>query len=994
MSRYCSCTQVRRCLSRSLGYLYNARHVVSLLPFSPAIHLTRWQPFKRIASAHALVPSTRLDTLARRHSSGEGSAPKATEIALGKNDGEHVDREFHENSGFWPASEISDIGKRESLDLGEQLGAEEDIIENEVFMNTNLPLFPPKTKVRKVDLSYINVAKREAGKLVYKLSLATPDTSTFRADRGLRRSLADYMTRLAPWVEKHLTRTTLTPPEESTYFSALRTFRTTAKDELHSRGYVETDLVNWSWILTSRNSAQAVKRYTTLASELRQRGERGLPLFIPLQLLRVKSIDAEGLQAMMGELSYAQPVNGGALKSLDNDMAWDSTSATLLVFRLLRHARLVSVDLYDAIIGLAIKLLNPASLANQETKTSGNHKQRLTQVFNRLLSLLALPTSQNPFRSIVSQQRAQVSLMRHMLVSKPVLPVTREGYRALVKVQLAHKKTESEQSWAHAKSLSWPPWRQDKLGIEEDIEYPGKDSRATKMLRRMTEAGYSHGSWDRIASVYAGWDTDKSPTIQTRQILVGQPMAWLKDRFSKPNDPFERADHEMWTARITATRTVKEAWACFCSYAELTAPEELKSGPYYAMLLRLLARPQKTGTESRVVPGDAKETFAEPNSTREIVYVPRDPPSLEQFYKEMLSHNIRPAGRLLRDLVDHAKSLQEGFGYLADSYYDEVKKDVLLHAEKYDADFIRQTLSRIPDYFFAAFIGLLMRNPTTTTHHASWLRAPCSASSSKNSKSSSQPVAPSSYAIRLLGISQTTYLPAWNAAVATMRWSKKGEIHPKWLSVRRTLRRMVESGVRPDAHTLHGITHLAIEVSLLPSLTGMEAHDVLSTIKLLFPHVAYGHTCKNPDDWLEYAPSRLITCMPEPETLFRLVILLGIHQDLNGISGLLVWINEHADLVERVQDETNFGYTWIQRTLACSRAFLEGSWASNGTEGVRSATGEHIQQAAGVCQAFRWPSTEEVEDVVNSKSTLFGRIGRVVEARTKREGVAASGGDK
>ena len=74
----------------------------------------------------------------------------------------------------------------------------------------------------------------------------------------------------------------------------------------------------------------------------------------------------------------------------------------------------------------------------------------------------------------------------------------------------------------------------------------------------------------------------------------------------------------------------------------------------------------------------------------------------------MISDGVKPVGRLLTELVQHA-DLAKASRYLRDSVHSEVKKDILLHADKYSADQVRGAVNSVPDHFFAAFIAMLVR---------------------------------------------------------------------------------------------------------------------------------------------------------------------------------------------------------------------------------------------------------------------------------------------
>ena len=72
---------------------------------------------------------------------------------------------------------------------------------------------------------------------------------------------------------------------------------------------------------------------------------------------------------------------------------------------------------------------------------------------------------------------------------------------------------------------------------------------------------------------------------------------------------------------------------------------------------------------------------------------------------------IKPGGRLLARLIEQAPTLHNGFGYIQDSSFDEVKKDVLRHClHKYDNDFLELKVDATPPHVVAALVNLLCRS--------------------------------------------------------------------------------------------------------------------------------------------------------------------------------------------------------------------------------------------------------------------------------------------
>ncbi|KAJ5155540.1 hypothetical protein N7492_008343 [Penicillium capsulatum] len=256
------------------------------------------------------------------------------------------------------------------------------------------------------------------------------------------------------------------------------------------------------------------------------------------------------------------------------------------------------------------------------------------------------------------QQQAQFELLRAMATHKPVLPLTRRGYQAVAAVQVAHKKTTAERESAELKAPSWPPWKEEKMGIDAQRGNEGIFSRAMNILSQMREAGYSPGLWEKTAAILAGWDTDGSPTVQTRTFMKHPRRFRHGLRIDRHQD--------IWVARIRATRTLREAWACFLSYKNHRLPSHPEV--YAAMAERLIygQLSVKRGFDpaAQALPGDGLEVYPEPSSARDLIYVSSDPPPIDVFVDDMIAHGFRPSGRLLGLLLKTAPNFRLGMHYL------------------------------------------------------------------------------------------------------------------------------------------------------------------------------------------------------------------------------------------------------------------------------------------------------------------------------------------
>ena len=271
----------------------------------------------------------------------------------------------------------------------------------------------------------------------------------------------------------------------------------------------------------------------------------------------------------------------------------------------------------------------------------------------------------------------------------------------MILVQLAQRKTPKERDWAELKSLSWPPWKQDRNAMDADITADDHGrSKAAQTLARMREAGYGHLAWEEIATIYTGWDTDRTPTIQTLALL-GTGGASIHSKAA------------IWAARIATTRTAQEAWACFLTYDSAKLPPS--QGVYLAIIQKLhqeerrqrkLAQPhgvQPGDSEGQIFPGDRREVDPLPPSTHLYTFTRTPPPTVAGFYRQMHNRGIVFHGYCLAFLVSNASSLKLGVEYILQSVNRYPQVHGLLVSSPTD------DLALLPMPLFAAFIELLSR---------------------------------------------------------------------------------------------------------------------------------------------------------------------------------------------------------------------------------------------------------------------------------------------
>ena len=561
---------------------------------------------------------------------------------------------------------------------------------------------------KKFDFSFVSprsIAERRKGASRKCKRLPLPREDVLRLLGSHKRSLSTY---LALYI------TYLDPigqvPDDGVYPWAsdqklrrdiLEAFNDVNLTWLRERGYSISDLAAWRWILSARLSEVAIARLKVLANSHQYGYQAGrVPVFLILFLLRRRHINNRALRMILSLIwdrlleqdAFEENVKSNELAGmlstnisaqLNDHLHFHEGSIIVMVIRLLRRAREVWSAALPSISAIATRYLGRAKKTRDPLldKTANLDHRRLSFIFNSLLSLLALPSSRRPFRSIISHERAQFNIIRKMAEFQPALNVNRGGYRAVAQAQLAYRKTVSEREWARLKAKSWPPWKESKLGIDSDIGIEQGISRAAEAITRLQEAGYAERDWDSVAKIYAGWDTDNSPTIQTRAIVHhrGAPSWQLSDSSDSVED-----NVKLWSARITATRTVSEAWACFLAYRDKQNQSEGKCSqlPYFSMFEKIIFEEKKghlkktksmnksseilKGDENELLPGDGKETWPNPGAQKKV-YTRTRVPSSDAFLKAMTEDGIQPGGRFLEFLLQHATSLHQGAMHLTAS---------------------------------------------------------------------------------------------------------------------------------------------------------------------------------------------------------------------------------------------------------------------------------------------------------------------------------------
>ena len=470
-----------------------------------------------------------------------------------------------------------------------------------------------------------------------------------------------------------------------------------------------TDVFSWEWVLTASDGERAAFRLQSLQRSLTSRsGYSNIPQFLLLLLLRRQDISALGLRALlrytwhyMEELQYTRQSNSKSFKKSlsipnpkDDVVGMHGFMFMIVVIRLIRAAQRVWPAALVNIAYLFSRYMDGVHFESRSDSLRSKHiRVDLTMRYNKILKLLAIPTSLYPVMSSVFQRQAQFVVLDRMTKFDISLPVTHEGFQAAAWAQLSSRKTERESKWAALKAPSWPPWKEEKLGIDADVGPEYGEGPVIEILRQAKAAGHAPDVTDDTSSILSGWDVDGSPTIQARQVVSNTKM---RKTFGTSSDDI----HSLWSARILATRNVVEAWAAFlASRGEVASTPRSHSHfkPYQAMLKKII-----------LADSCLEDRGQEPRPTD----IGRPPPDLDAFYHEMVEDGVRPNLSMLCSFVSHAATVPDAIKYSrnADLPVDEII--TILRSENFPSKnpSFNEAISRLESPMIESLVEFFLRH--------------------------------------------------------------------------------------------------------------------------------------------------------------------------------------------------------------------------------------------------------------------------------------------
>lgn len=718
-------------------------------------------------------------------------------------------------------------------------------------------------------------------------------------------------------------------------------------------------------------ASSLLERESTIAARMFQRGVAPPPFYLVLLFLRREHIRRYALGVVLNHIS----------SRLDSEeIGWD-TLKTLAV-RILRHARRMWPEslpwISTILVDKAATMYENSSTASSEPRDS----TRITCFSNNLLSLLSLPSSLRPMIASQHQEDAQFRILQFMAGYDRSIAVTRTGFRAIARIQLTHAKTEQERDWAELKGPSWPPWKESRTAMDEDKGYAYGASRASKILHRMFEAGYAARSWEEVAEVYAGWDTDLSPTIQTRALL---PYGFRGDH-----------THRLWAARIRTTRTRREAWAAFLAHetSNVGTHEDIYLAMFEKLYYMEVSRKEDgelhqdmhlDGSQEAIegpddqaatlLPGDMKEVLSEPASPLHNVYLSEAVPTYEQLYNRMVSKGMRPTGRLLAFLLETYPDFATLFKLLERCSGDFKGGIGCLLAGPHDET---STIHHVPDYVLAAFFRFLCRfgHPTRgISSTAAFLEPKQHIREFMFNQNYLL-----EYAYALLLHYKPRYQPIWTAfmeRIVFSRFQSNSFYHEKdsqigitdtqYSIVVRLLDTLgsVDVDVEGDLFNLAcTATRYAAQAVHRGKFSFSQGRDFLNNrsyqLRTLFHHLVGAHADPEVPAHLTGIPPHI----PGPAELHAYVRALGVLRDYEGLYSFSTWLTKNnAAVIARARAQHG-GSDMLFRTLVALRA-ATGGWLEEGLD-ARPKAPEEIKelikaQISGVEEWGGWPSQKYVQ---------------------------------
>jgi hypothetical protein len=729
---------------------------------------------------------------------------------------------------------------------------------------------------------------------------------------------------------------------------------------LRDKGFSKASVEAWATCIRETGSIAAASVFGP--------GRETPPMFMLLLFLRRRHMSASALGVVFRHLDERVETE---------PLTWDAIK--LLCVRLLRHACSLWPESIPWIASWFARQADVLFGAENLNNASPHMLSDVTRFCNFFLHLLSLPASTHPILGAMHQEKAQLQVLQFMASCSPAITVTRTGFRSVSRTQLAHGKTTQEREWAELKGPSWPPWKEDRTAMDEDKGYAFGASRATKILHRMYEAGYQGHTWEAMVEVYAGWDTDFSPTIQTRTSLP---------HISSPTKNEGYLTDLLWAARVRTTRTRREAWACFLAY-EMSGARASQQ-VYLAMFEKLYypASERSTKTKSQpdldevlrvddekleetvdiLLPGDMKEVVPESVSPLHYVYLSEPIPTVESLYRRMYAHKVQPTTRLLAFLIELAPSFDaciEMLGGAKEHFNGGIGHLLTGHHEN------DSSVSTIPGYLLAAFIkflcqyGQFHRSPEPISSFVSPARHALEFKTNRRYLMD--------YAYAILSHYRPLYRPAWLTYMQQVRnkgpneRTVGGQGVNQYVIIWNLIEAMqqIDLDVDDDIFTSVCVATTSAAHAANTGPTSLEgARHVLHTgsprLRSLFHNLVGANIDMQSAGGRHTVPPHI----PGPAVLHAYVRALGTLGDYEGLYSFSTWLTQHHVEVTARAEAQHGGSKLLFRTLVGLRCALTGNFVQ-GNHQEKQAPDEIVQlikaQIEQVEEWGGWPGQEYVD---------------------------------
>jgi hypothetical protein len=810
-------------------------------------------------------------------------------------------------------------------------------------MDSSLRNLYTRTPQRKTDLSYTSPRRRKPGGVLRRKPRSLPPSANVtgqKAPLSLYNILFRYIETitLSPWAKGELELS-----EQELAF-------------LKVRGYSQKHVERWATCLMTQHSLTS--------AEIFQPGNLMPPLFLVLLFLRRERMKPFALGIAMRHVE---------LRLQTEQFNW--MQLKILLIRMVRHARQVWPESIPWIASVftseATKIMDGA---DEKAGFSAKMLSDVTHFCNNFLSLLSLPSSLHPVISAHHQEKAQFQVLHFMANRSPALLVTRTGFRAVVRNQLAHKKTPQEREWANLKGSSWPPWKENRNAMDEEKGYEFGTSRASRILQRMYEAGYGGRAWERVAEIYAGWDSDLSPTIQTRTSLPHISTQYRNQ---------QRLESMLWAGRIRTTRTRREAWACFLAYETSGAPA--RQEVYRAMFEKIHypemeeEKSDSDRPDTMLVPGDSKEVLPDPASPLHLVYINEPIPSLAHLYHRMVKKGIQPKTRFLAFLLQVSKDY-DMFLQLLESAKEEFGGEI---GRLLDGSCLAEPANRkLPGYMAGAFMkalchfGRFSRSISTIPFYIVSL-----AHHEERFRTDRQYLL--EYAHAFLLHYKPRYIPAWTVYMQKVTYihikptpHRKHDISVQYRTICDLVEKMAENHVGVDEE-LFGLYCLAMRYAAQHANRGYmsrsDAQHVFTTaprqMRTMF-HTLVNANLDTKSPTSTQNKDSIAPHIPAPAALHAYVRALGVLHDFEGLYSFATWAASHHARVTARANGQHSGPQSLYRTFVALRACLEGGFTDS-KKAASSDLVELVKAKIDSVEEWDWPLDEDIESY--RKGILTGR---------------------